>query len=88
MPWEERRLTRRRDWEVEAAIACQPSSHLRKKYQATKGDAMVRISARGYSKGISEARLPSRIMSAAIQMINQGRAVMVARIREFGDGCC
>jgi len=49
---------------------------------------MVRVSASGYSKGMSETRLPSKVMSAAIQMINQGRAVMVARIREFGDGCC
>lgn len=49
---------------------------------------MVRVMARGYSKGTSEPRLWTRITKAAIQMTNQGRAVMVAIVRECGDGCC
>jgi hypothetical protein len=49
---------------------------------------MVRAAARGYSNGTSELCLPKRMTRAAIQINNQGKAVMVARIREFGDGCC
>jgi hypothetical protein len=46
---------------------------------------MVRSKAKGYSKGTSEERFCTSVVTAAIHITNQGRAVIVARIREFGD---
>jgi len=45
---------------------------------------MVRVKAKGYSKGTSDDRLSIKMTRAAIQITNQGRAVIVARSREFG----
>lgn len=47
---------------------------------------MVRTAASGYSKGISDTLRSIKVMSAAIQMTSQGRAVILSRILEFG-GC-